>query len=141
MKENIFSVKYFDDTYSVYGNDRPTRGGGVLIATRNAKFSSEQIDIPGAEKLEYVCVRASTISHNIFVYNAYIPPNSPAKIYNSHLVAIQYISTAPNDVVFIANDFNFPKFQWTIADEDQAILFPTAFGPTFSADFIKILYP
>jgi len=138
LKDWIFDAEYFTNSYSVYRKDRDLRrGGGVLIATKNDKLSSEELVLAGTEKLEYVCVKASTKLHNIYVYCAYIPPNSPSDLYKSHLAAIHSIATDPDDVLLIVGDFNLPKVQWSIDDDDQNVLIPTVLEPAFAADYIN----
>ena len=137
MKDGFHDAEYFDDSYSVFRKDRPIiRGGGVLIATKNDKFSSEQIELSCAEKLEYVCIKASTKSQHVYIYNAYIPPNSSSEIYQAHLAAIKSISTDPEDVVIIVGDFNLPKVEWEIDSDENGALIPTVLEPQFAADFI-----
>ena len=82
LKKDILSAEFFDNSYAVYRKDRNIkRGGGVLIALNNETFASEQIDIPNTDNLEYVCIKAITGSHRMFIYNAYIPPNSSSEVY------------------------------------------------------------
>lgn len=134
LKSNIANAELFDDSYTVYRNDRDTRGGGVLIALKNEIFASEQIVIPNTDNLEYVCIKATTGSHCMYVYNAYIPPVSSAEIYSSHLAAIHSIATDPEDVLIIVGDFNLPHVQWTM--DDDVISIPTAFESQHASDFI-----
>lgn len=137
LKDTFFDAEYFDDSFSVYRRDRLFRqGGGVLIALKNDIFSSERVELPNTQNLEYVCIKANTKSHNIIIYSAYIPPSSPTDLYQSHLSAMQTIAADPDDVLIIVGDFNMPKVQWT-KDDDINVLIPTAFDPAFTADFIK----
>lgn len=138
LKNTFYDAEYFDDTFSVYRKDRSKRrGGGVLIALNNNIFSSEQIEIDGAENIEYVCIKAKIKTQTIFIYNAYIPPNSPASVYDSHLSAINLIASNPEDLIIIAGDFNLPKVQWAYETDDDNVLLPTAFNPPHSSDFIN----
>ena len=135
LKNDRLNAEYFDDSYAVYRKDRTfKRGGGVLIALKNKLFSSEQIVISNADNLEYVCVKATINSHHIYIYSAYIPPNSSADVYLSHLAAMHTIAVDPEDVLIIVGDFNLPHVQWTIDDDDAII--PTAFDSLHANQFI-----
>lgn len=71
LKNSHHDAEYFDDSFSVYRKDRLNRrGGGVLIALKNSIFSSEQIDIDGADNIEYVCIRAKIKAQTVYIYNA-----------------------------------------------------------------------
>lgn len=85
--------------------------------------------------MEFLCVKAATKSHRPFIYSAYIPPVSSLEVYASHLTAIHAIATDPEDVLIIVGDFNLPRVQWSI-DEDN-ILIPTAFDSSHSNYFIN----
>lgn len=138
LKKELSNAEFFDDSYNVYRKDRSIkRGGGVLIALKNELLSSEQIDISDAEDLEYVCIKAKAKSHNIYIYCAYIPPNSSAEIYLKHLAAIHSIAMDPEDVLIIVGDYNLPHVQWTTDDADHGALIPTAFDSSTASDFIN----
>lgn len=135
MREDISSAEFFDDSYAVYRKDRGfKRGGGVLIALKNEIFSSKKIDIPNTENLEYICIKATTGSHCMYIYNAYIPPVSSPDVYLSHLAAIHSIASDPEDVLIIVGDFNLPHVQWSTDDDDTLI--PSAFDSTHANEFI-----
>lgn len=138
LKDSFFDAEYFDDSFSVYRKHRLIRrGGGVLIGLNNSLFDSEQIIIDCKNDLEYVCIKAKIKSQVIYIYCAYITPNFAPAIYESHLNAINSISTNPEDLVIATGDFNLPKVQWINDSEDDAVLLPTVLTPPFTADFIN----
>ena len=138
LRQGINNAEFFDDSFTVFRRDREKkRGGGVLIATKNDKFASEEIQIEGANDLEYLCVKACTKSHVIYIYCAYIPPNSPQSVYDAHLEAMHKIASDPEDVLIFVGDFNLPHVEWSIDSEDDNILIPTKFTPESTATFIQ----
>lgn len=140
LKDSHFTAEYFDDSFSVYREDRvKRRGGGVLIGLKNNLFGSEQIHIDGTDDLEYVCIKAKIKTQVIFIYCAYIPPNSTQHTYQSHINAINSITTNPNDLLIVTGDFNLPKIQWTSESDDNNIMLPSILNPPFAADFINEL--
>lgn len=137
LKDTHLSAEYFDESYDVYQRDRAfKRGGGVLIATNNHVFTSEEVHIRNYANIEYVCVKAASKTQNVYIYCAYIPPNSNATVYNDHLSAINSITSDPEDVIIIAGDFNLPKVQW-MAESELNVQLPSSFYPDFAADFIN----
>lgn len=137
LKKDFNNAEYFDDTFNVHRKDRVhKRGGGVLIALNNVIFSSDEIEVPGAIDLEYVCIKAKAAQQNIYIYCAYIPPNSPATLYQRHLETISSISIAAEDNIIIVGDFNLPNIQWISDDDCDNIQIPSVYDPQSSAEFI-----
>lgn len=62
-------------------------------------FSSGEIKLPLDDDLESVCGKAHTKAQNIFIYNAYIPPNSNGELYSKHFNAIKSMTTISNDLI------------------------------------------
>ena len=138
LRQGIQNSEFFDNSFAVFRRDRLfKRSGGVLIATKNEVFASEEIQIDGANDLEYVCVKASTSSHVIYIYCAYIPPNSPQNVYDAHLEAMHKIASDPEDVLIFVGDFNLPHVEWSIDSDNDNILIPTKFQPESTATFIQ----
>lgn len=140
LNYSINSSEYFDNSFNVFRKDRCEtgsllkRGGGVLIAVKS-NFVSNNIVIADAENIEYVCVRLTLHSKsNVFIYAAYIPPNSNAIVYENHLSAINKIPLTQNDTIIIFGDFNLPNSNWIL---DDSVLLPTEIKPQFAADFIQ----
>ncbi|XP_031627431.1 uncharacterized protein LOC116343496 [Contarinia nasturtii] len=135
--------EFFDNSYHVYRKDRYEtgsslcRGGGILIAV-NSKLSSTNIMIDDTNQLECVCVKVNINSKfNVFIYAAYIPPNSQSDIYKCHSNAINHIPLAPNDTIIVMGDFNLPLVNWLTDDTEHNVLIPTCVTPQYAADFIE----
>ena len=138
LKEFFNDAEYVDNSYTVFRRDRKVRrGGGVLIATKNETFSSEEVHIDDTDGLEYVCLKASTKTHVVYIYCAYIPPNSPQAIYDAHLAAMLRIASDPEDVLIFVGDFNLPDVEWAVDTDNDSILIPTKFSPEPTAIFVK----
>ena len=91
----------------LFRKDRPSRGGGVLIAINN-KISCQITSSP--TNLELMCVRL-LISNPITICVTYIPPNSP-KVYCDDLFNFLLNRQAASDKLIILDDFNFPDIDW-----------------------------
>ena len=86
----------------LYRNDRPSRGGGVLIAVKSHIHSS---CLPSPPDIEAVSVKIS--ANNDFVLSSiYIPPDSSAGHISS---LVLYLTTL---CIFVGH-FNFPDINWS----------------------------
>lgn len=142
LNNSHFSSEFFDNSYHVYRKDRfetgslLSRGGGVLVAIKSI-LTSINIILENSNHLEYVCVKvALNTKLNVFIYAAYIPPNSQSDIFSSHLSAINLIPLNPLDTLIIMGDFNLPHVSWIMDDAEHNILVPTCVSPQHAADFI-----
>ncbi|RYE20091.1 MAG: hypothetical protein EOP45_11600, partial [Sphingobacteriaceae bacterium] len=116
----ISSSEYFDANYNVFRKDRyegtssTSRGGGVLIAI-NSRFICETVPLLDTSNIDCVCVKiVLNRSTNLFIHNAYIPPNSSPDLYAAHLNAINKLHSlsAESDIILVVGDFNIPKVEW-----------------------------
>ena len=80
MTDAIYDNEILPTDYTVYRNDRNSRGGGVMIVTNN-NICSELI--PSNSDLEVLSIKIKTKLISLIVCVVYIPPNSDAAIYNS----------------------------------------------------------
>ena len=107
LNENIFDNEVLPSNYTLFCKDRPSRGGGVLIAVSN-KFTCQAITSP--DNLEIICINLMLPSPITFCVT-YVPPNSTAVYYDSlfnFLLHLYHIS----DKMIIVGDFNFPDIDW-----------------------------
>lgn len=151
LNSSFYSSEYFDKSYLVYRTDRKLngsatrkkkkkKGGGTLIAVHNS-FMSSAIRLDGHDDIEYTCVEIRrNAKSKLFIYVAYIPPSSPAELYEKHLSAIKSIHLEHMDSIFVIGDFNIPLAEWMIPDEnsDENIneMIPINVKPSFAADFL-----
>ena len=93
----------------MYRKDRPSRGGGVLIAVKESLFSSI---IQSPPDLEIVTVKIGQGNNN-FICCVYIPPECSFS-YVSHVVQFLTDLTPSFCKCVILGDFNFPDIDWSI---------------------------
>ena len=92
--------------YTVYRNDRASRGGGVLIAVSLHIPSQEVSTITPVEM-----ITVKIITQPIFyICSVYIPPNCDAS-YQQHLITSLHNLPSDHDVI-ITGDFNSPDICW-----------------------------
>ena len=92
--------------FTIYCNDRPTRGGGVLIAL-NYYVPSKLLTSPlGVEVLIIDMQCKPTLTFCV----VYIPPNSNSSHHNELLEFLNNYASTPN--TFILGDFNYPDISW-----------------------------
>ena len=100
----IFNQELLPHNYIIHRNDRKTRGGGVLIATKN--------NIPATltSKPDHIEI----ISLHLTLCCIYIPPNSGNTLINdltSHVSDL--VSSHSNDIdILLVGDFNMPDIDW-----------------------------
>ena len=102
LKNYIYNNELIPTNYTVYRNDRTSRGGGVMLAV-NSNFNSSLIYSP--THLELLTV---TLNHTkvITICLLYIPPNPDHK-YISDL--IEYLNSLRHtENLIILGDLNLP---------------------------------
>lgn len=115
--------------YTIYRCDRNAassqfqRGGGVLIAVRNA-LNSAAVSIHGSECLEQMIVHIKLSVFELFACSVYIPPNSSNILYEQHCACVQRLLEQAGDrgVVVVAGDYNLPYLNWDYDDELRGLL-------------------
>ena len=89
--------------YVLYRKDRPSRGGGVLVATRQSVISSI---IPSPSDLEIVCIKIG-LHNDLALCCIYVPPESSSS-YISLLIHFLTHLVSSFSKCIILGDFNFP---------------------------------
>ena len=79
MSSYIFDNKILPSNYTLFCKDRPSHGGGVLIAVSN-KFTCQVMSSP--DNLEIICIKLVLPSPITFCVT-YVPPSSTADYYDS----------------------------------------------------------
>lgn len=122
LNKDHSSSEFFDSTFNVFRKDRcetnsiHERGGGVLIAVRS-NLICNQIMLSNTNDIECVCVKIMIGNNSsVYIYNAYVPPNSSPDVYASHSRAILSVHQLSNqaDTVIITGDFNIPNSNWMV---------------------------
>lgn len=121
INENTPFNLLFDDTYSVYRQDRsPSNsnkrsGGGVLLAIRSC-FKSRQMFIPEIDVIEQLWVSVSLSEAKTFICVVYFPPDrvNDVNLIEKHVESINWIigQMSPNDNIIIVGDFNLRFVNW-----------------------------
>lgn len=141
LSSDIFSHEFFPKKFDVFRYDRTvSRGGGVLIAINSETLSGELYDTDEHENMERICVKISMGKRRLFVYAYYIPPNSPKKLYESHLEAIGRIKTAENDMCLVLGDANLPNITWRQDKKFNNVYNPVAVSSASAQCFIDGLH-
>ena len=116
LTSSIWDNEILPHGFTIYRNDRKTRGGGVLIAVKNS-IPSELLITPG--NIEAIAIRIHLV-HPIVVCCHYIPPNLSMDDYSEYF---QYLSDLANyqDPVIAMGDFNLPDINWATLTGSTAI--------------------
>ena len=73
LKDFIFDGEISSNDFTIYRNNRDSRGGGIMIAINN-KLSSKQLPFP--DNLVALIVQIFCNNKTITLYLMYIPPNA-----------------------------------------------------------------
>ena len=95
--------------FVLYRKDRPSRGGGVLIAVRESLFSSF---VPSPHDLEMVCVKLGR-GIDCVICCVYIPPECSFSYVSSVVQFLTDLTSSFRKCV-VVGDFNFPDIDWSI---------------------------
>ena len=96
--------------FSVYGKDRGSRGGGVLIAVNDSVSSPLLPQSP--TDLEVIAIKIGQNHNQLILCTVYIPSN-PGDVYlNSLLSYLTHLVTTHEKIVITGN-FNFPDINWS----------------------------
>ena len=107
MSNSIFDNEVLPYNYTVYRNDRSSRGGGILLAICNS-ICSKLISAP--TDLELLSVELSSLQLHLCV--VYIPPNC-SQDYHSNLLSYLCSFVTKYSNFIILGDFNFPDINWS----------------------------
>lgn len=124
LSDSISSHEVFPSNFNVFRCDRScntstkSRGGGVLIAVMNC-FDSELLYSGDIDGCEQIWVKVSHNHKILLIGSLYIPPSSPANLYENHLKIIKTICNAANNdsSILLFGDFNLPLLRWQQNDD------------------------
>ena len=101
-------IKILPTGYTIYRLDRPSRGGGVLLAV-DKTIVSQQLSSPS--NLELLLIRIS-LHHPINICLVYNPPNASAE-YTQELINFLQLLPTDSSPVILMGDFNVPDINWS----------------------------
>ena len=107
LNETIYDNEILPSNYTIYRNDRRSRGGGVLIAVSNSIPSKIIKRYTG---IEMISVELE-LSPKLLIVCLYIPPNCSDEYQQDVLRSIQSLHTH-NDVILLG-DLNAPDVNWS----------------------------
>ena len=107
LSDCIFDNEILPCNYTLFRKDRPSRGGGVLIAVNN-NISCQRLNLP--DDLEIICIKLN-LKDQITVCVTYVPPNSTTTYYDN-LFSFLYNLLNDSGKLIVLGDFNFPDIDW-----------------------------
>jgi len=113
LDQEINTCEIFPREYSVYRRDRPSRGGGVLIAVRDG-LSSVQEPLPSHPDCELLWVRVKLKRNRNLLVGAFYRPDVTDKVSVPLMkLSAEQAMQSRNSIVILGGDFNFPGLDWT----------------------------
>ncbi|HBK82685.1 MAG TPA: hypothetical protein DDZ41_03675, partial [Flavobacterium sp.] len=114
-------------------------GGGICIAVHKS-FKSFEILCP-YRNIEFLAIKLSWRSKSLFLYAAYIPPNSKSDVYKMHSQNINFLSSLSNvkDIICVLGDFNLPKIDWIPDEPAEKFLYPTNINTEDDQSFLDAM--
>ena len=108
LSGHVSDGEIFSNDFVIYRNDRPSRGGGVLIAVKSHVHSSR---LPSPPDIEVVSVKIG-VDHDFVLCSVYIPPDSLVCHISSSVLYFTSLISCSNRCIFVG-DFNFPDINWS----------------------------
>ncbi|XP_062708085.1 uncharacterized protein LOC134288167 [Aedes albopictus] len=146
LNENTSTSQLFDDSYSVYRQDRSpsnsnkSSGGGVLLAVRSC-FKSRVLNPPGGPMVEQLWIAITTADATLYLCLVYIPPDrvNDGDMIENHLTSLDWVvaQLGPRDNVIIVGDFNLSAISWQRTS--CGYLFPISSRSSISAASRQLL--
>ena len=112
LSESVFDQEILPSNYNIYRKDRPSRGGGVLIATKNTIPASVVTTHLSNNSLEILTVRLE-LRKPITLSCVYLPPG-PSDTFTKDMISnlTQIVQSNPLTDIIILGDFNLPDIHW-----------------------------
>ena len=117
LSDCIFDNEILPCNYTLFRKDRPSRGGGVLIAVNN-NISCQRLNSP--DDLEIICIKLN-LKDQITVCVTYVPPNSTTTYYDN-LFSFLYNLLNDSGKLIVLGGFNFPDIDWDTLSGHSPVL-------------------
>ena len=108
LSDNIYDHEILPVNFVLYRKDRPSRGGGVLIAVANSYYS---VVLPSPSDLEIVTVKVG-IDHELIICCVYVPPSASHTYVGLLIDYLTDLQSSSVHCIFVG-DFNFPDINWS----------------------------
>lgn len=106
LSPHILDSEILPTGYTIYRQDRGSRGGGVLVAISNRISSSH---FPTSTSHELLVIHLA-IKPDTYICCAYLPPSSPVSLYTDTILPLCSLPR-PSRIILVG-DFNLPDVDW-----------------------------
>ena len=134
LSPSVHNAEVFPPNFNIYRRDREDGYGGVFIACHNTIVSHE-IPYSGTQEVITCKIKLSN-TQSLIACSVYRPPNRSIDYIEAICSTLEsIILSSPNDIIWIAGDFNLPDINWT----DSNIIgsnYPLSVNSTF-LDFVN----
>ena len=114
LSPTVHNAEIFPPDYTIYRHDREDGYGGVFLACHNT-LTSHEIPYNGPEEI-IACKIELTNGQSTIACCVYRPPNRSLDYLESVCRSLENIILSfPNDIIWIAGDFNLPDIDWNIS--------------------------
>ena len=107
MTQSIGNLEILPPHFTIYRQDRPTRGGDTLLVVFDTISSSLFLQ---SSSSELIVVRLVTFP-NLYLCCAYIPPHIPLSVINKVFNCLKLIPQTSH--ILFLGDFKMPDVNWT----------------------------
>lgn len=108
LDQSVLDTEVFPEGFTVYRNDRNSRGGGVFLLVHESLISCP-VAIEGLSCEAVWCRISLQNGQSLSVGSFYRPPNSTI----DHISDLyKYMSAISSENILLGGDFNFPDIQW-----------------------------
>jgi exonuclease III len=116
LKKDICDLEILHSGYSIFRNDRKTRGGGVLLGVKTSSFKSVH-EIKRNYDLEIILAEITTATNmKIILGSCYRPPNEDQTWIERFTNFLGNICSSHQHIV-LAGDFNLPQISWNSPEQ------------------------
>ena len=109
LSDYIYDCEILPSDFVLYRKDRPSRGGGVLVAVSKSIYSSHNV-IPSPSDLEIVSVMLGQ-DLEFILCSVYVPPNSSEAYLSSLLSYLTHLVTSYKRCIFVYRRFQFSRYR------------------------------
>ena len=107
LSSNVFDRESLPPGYSIYRNDRGSRGRGVMVVV-SSHIPSKCIQVQTSCKLIIINL---SLHPNTFICCTYVPPSSPSS-YDEDIVQARHLLPSSSHLILLGN-LNITKVNWS----------------------------